>query len=219
VTKPKPRVRLERPSARRERDYQQAVLRSRALHRGYVVAGPTARAYHAYLRRARRDSQESFFVVDAESGGLAGAVDIKDIVRDAEVSGRLGYYALAPHAGKGFMREGLSLVIDRAFGGLGLHRLEANIQPGNRRSIALVEGLGFTREGEARGYLKIGSRWRDHERWVLLKEDWRGPLRHAPEARAYPSGSAVVSMALRSTNDECTPITPSMRVIFVSRNR
>ena len=52
------------------------------------------------------------------------------------------------------MREGLELVIERAFRELGLHRLEANIQPGNRRSIALVEGLGFRREGTARGLLE-----------------------------------------------------------------
>ena len=71
------------------------------------------------------------------------------------------------------MREGLQLVIERAFRELGLHRLEANIQPGNRRSIALVEGLDFRREGTARGFLKIGNRWRDHERWALLKEEWR----------------------------------------------
>jgi len=71
------------------------------------------------------------------------------------------------------MREGLTLAIGVAFRALGLHRLEANVQPGNRRSIALLEGLGFAREETARGYLKIGNRWRDHERWALLKEDWR----------------------------------------------
>ena len=71
------------------------------------------------------------------------------------------------------MAEGLALVIGRAFGELGLHRLEANVRRANRRSIALVRGLGFHREGVARGYLKIGGRWQDHERWALLKEDWR----------------------------------------------
>ena len=45
--------------------------------------------------------------------------------------------------------------------------------PAIGRSIALVRGLGFRREGKARGFLKIGNRWRDHERWALLKEDWR----------------------------------------------
>ena len=173
MTKPKLRVRLERPSARRESEYLKAVLRSRALHRGYVVAASIPREYRSYLRRTRRDNQESFFIIDAESSELAGVVNINDIVRGAELSGRLGYYAFVPHAGNGLMCEGLDLVIGRAFRELGLHRLEANIQAGNRRSIALVEGLGFTREGNARGFLKIGNRWRDHERWALLKEDWR----------------------------------------------
>jgi [ribosomal protein S5]-alanine N-acetyltransferase len=173
VTKRKPHVRLERPSAKRERDYLDAVLRSRALHRGYVVPSSTPREYRSYLRRSRRDNQESFFIVGLESGALIGVVNINDIVRHSELSGRLGYYAFVPHAGFGFMREGLRLVIGRAFREVGLHRLEANIQSGNRRSIALVEGLGFTREGNARGFLKIGNRWRDHERWALLKEEWR----------------------------------------------
>lgn len=173
MTEQKPRVRLERPSARRERDYLDAAKRSRALHRGYVVAAATPREYRAYLTRARGENQESFFVVDAQSGELAGVVNISEIVRHAELSGRLGYYAFVPHAGKGLMREGLRLVIGRAFRELGLHRLEANVQPGNRRSIELVQGLEFKREGRARGFLKIGTRWRDHERWALLKEDWR----------------------------------------------
>jgi ribosomal-protein-alanine N-acetyltransferase len=173
VSKPKPRVRLERPSARRERDYLQAALRSRALHRGFVVASSTPSEYHTYLRATRRANQESFFVIDAESGELAGVININDIVRHAQLSGRLGYYAFVPHAGNGLMREALASVIARAFGELGLHRLEANIQAGNRRSIALVEGLGFQLEGKARGFLKIGNRWRDHDRWALLREDWR----------------------------------------------
>jgi [ribosomal protein S5]-alanine N-acetyltransferase len=167
------RVRLERPTLRRAREYLAAVRRSRALHRGFVTTASTPEEYRDYLRRARRKNQESFFVVTAASGELAGVVNVNEIVRHSEQSGRLGYYALVPHAGSGLMREGLALVIDRAFGELGLHRLEANVQPSNRRSIALVRGLGFRREGVVRGYLKIGGRWQDHERWALLKEDWR----------------------------------------------
>ena len=171
--KSKPRVRLERPSARRGPEYLKAAVRSRPLHRGYVVLPATPDEYHAYLRRTRRANQESFFVIDALSGELAGVININEIVRGAELSGRLGYYAFVPHAAKGLMCEALSLVIERAFREIGLHRLEANIQAGNRRSITLVEGLAFRREGKARGFLKIGNRWRDHDRWALLKEDWR----------------------------------------------
>jgi ribosomal-protein-alanine N-acetyltransferase len=169
----KRRVFLERPSARRERDYLDAAHRSRALYRGFVIAAANPSEYRDYLRCTRRDSQEAFFVVAAESHELAGVVNINDIGREQEQSGRLGYYAFVPHAGAGLMREGLLHVISLAFLELGLHRLEANIQPANHRSIALVAGLGFQREGAARGYLKIGSRWREHERWSLLCADWR----------------------------------------------
>lgn len=167
----KARVHLEQPSARREREFLDGVLRSRALHRGFVVPPATPHEYRQYLRRSRRDSQESFFVIAPQSNVLAGVINVNDIVRYAEQSARLGYYAFAPLAGTGLMFAGLSLVVRVAFRELGLHRLEANIQRNNVRSIALVEGLGFKREGTARGFLKIGNRWRDHERWALLKDD------------------------------------------------
>ena len=71
------------------------------------------------------------------------------------------------------MTEGLKLVLRRAFGTLHLHRLEANIQPHNKSSLKLFHRLGFRREGYSPRYLKIGARWRDHERWALLVEEWR----------------------------------------------
>ena len=167
------RVYLERPSARREREFLDAALRSRALHRGFVAPPATVIEYREYLRRSRRAQQRSFFVVEPASHALAGVANVNDIVRDCEQSGRLGYYAFTPWAGAGLMRAGLQAVIGAAFGELKLHRLEANIQSNNVRSIALVESLGFEREGTSRGYLKIGNRWRDHERWALVKEQWR----------------------------------------------
>jgi [ribosomal protein S5]-alanine N-acetyltransferase len=166
-------VHLERPNLRREADYLAAVHRSRALHRPFVTCAATAREYRDYLRRTRRKNQESFFVVTAR-GELAGVINLNEIVRYAFQSAYLGYYAFAPHAGKGLMRAGFELVLAHAFGDLGLHRVEANIQPANKRSIAFVRSLGFRHEGLARRYLKIGGRWCDHEHWALLKEEWRG---------------------------------------------
>ncbi len=77
---------------------------------------------------------------------------------------------MSRYAAQGLMTEALQQAISFAFSDLGLHRLEANIQPGNSRSIALVKRLEFQKEGFSPRYLKIGGEWRDHERWALLAD-------------------------------------------------
>jgi ribosomal-protein-alanine N-acetyltransferase len=178
-----PRVYLERPSARREADFLTACRLSRALHRGLVAPVSTPEDYRAYLKRAAQPSQESFFVVAAGSHELAGAVNILDVNREGAPAGRLAWFAFAPHAGRGFMHLGLRAVIDVAFADLGLARLEADIEPRNRRSRALAERLGFGRDAGPQVARKIGSRWRMHERWTLSRD---GGARRAqePELRA-----------------------------------
>ena len=99
---------------------------------------------------------------------IAGVINITQIVMGAFCSGYLGYYAFSGFERHGLMREGLVQVLRHAFGVLKLHRLEANIQPGNRASIALVKACGFVKEGYSPRYLKINGRWRDHERWAVL---------------------------------------------------
>lgn len=151
-----------------------AVVRSRGLHRHFAHPPKDRHAYAAWLRRIRRPSTEGHLVIDDAQDALVGVININEVVKGAFESGYLGYYAFEPHAGRGLMHAGLRLVIARAFGELRLHRLEANIQPENVASIALVKRLGFSCEGFSPRYLKLGGRWRDHERWALLRENWRG---------------------------------------------
>jgi ribosomal-protein-alanine N-acetyltransferase len=99
--------------------------------------------------------------------------NLNEIVRGGLQSAYLGFYALEPHAGAGHMAAGVGALLRRAFGELHLHRVEANVQPDNTRSLALVERLGFRREGFSPRYLKVGGRWRDHVRLALLAEEWR----------------------------------------------
>ena len=108
-----------------------------------------------------------------DDGALAGVINFSEIVRGAFHSAYVGYYAFAGLAGDGYMTEGFALALDFAFRRLALHRVEANVQPANRRSIALVSRLGFEREGYSRRYVKISGRWRDHVRFAVLAEDWR----------------------------------------------
>jgi len=146
---------------------------SRALHRGWVAPPASSVAYAAWLQRLRGPAHVGFLACLVEDGVIAGVVNLNEIVRGSFQGAYLGYYANARLAGNGYMREALALALDQAFGALRLHRVEANIQPANQRSIALVESLGFHREGFSPRYLKIGGRWRDHERWALLREAWR----------------------------------------------
>ena len=115
---------------------------------------------------------ESYLICRNEDGALAGSASLGHIVFGNLRSAYLGYSAFVPHQRRGFMSEGLELVLRHAFGALALHRVEVNVQPDNARSIALAERLGFRREGYSPRYLKIGGRWRDHVRFAMLAEDW-----------------------------------------------
>ena len=163
-----------RPPRGDDRDaFLAAVRRSRTLHRPWVHPPATPAAFRAYIGRAASGTSALFLAFEAATDELVGVVNVSEIVRGVFRSAYLGYYGFLPHAGRGYMTEALTLVIARAFGPMKLHRLEANVQPRNRASIALVRRLGFMREGYSKRYLKIGGRWRDHERWALLAEDWK----------------------------------------------
>ena len=117
-----------------------------------------------------------------EDDAILGFFNLSQIVARPLQSAYLGYAVGKPFAGQGYMREGIELVLRHAFVTLRLHRVEANIQPGNHASIALARGAGFRREGFSPRYLKIGGRWRDHERWAILAEDWRRPTARRADA-------------------------------------
>jgi ribosomal-protein-alanine N-acetyltransferase len=150
---------------------------SRLLHRPWVYPPRTPLGWARYLRRSRRGEIIGHLLRRCDTEELVGVVNISEVVRGAFSSAYLGFYAHAKHARRGFMREGLRAVVARAFTGLRLHRLEANIQPANTASKALIKSLGFRREGFSKDYLKVGGRWRDHERWAITKEVWREQLR------------------------------------------
>jgi [ribosomal protein S5]-alanine N-acetyltransferase len=165
------RVIIRPPTLRDGPAFLAAVRRSRALHHPWVSPPDTRKKFEVYVKRMASDSHRGFLVFLRESGDLVGAIHLNHIIPGALQGAFLGYYAFTPHAGQGLMREGMQLVLKHAFHKLKLHRLEANIQPGNLASIALARSCRFVREGFSRRYLKVGRRWKDHERWVILAED------------------------------------------------
>jgi [ribosomal protein S5]-alanine N-acetyltransferase len=144
---------------------------SRRLHRPWTYPPERADQFDELYSRSRREDFLCLVAYEVEGGAITGVFTISQIVRGAFQSAYLGYYANQRHAGQGLMREAMEQVLDHAFGPLALHRLEANIQPGNQPSIALARGAGFRLEGFSPRYLLIGGQWRDHERYAITADE------------------------------------------------
>jgi len=171
--RPAGRVYLRTPARSDRAEFVNLMRASRAFQRPWATAPTDDEAFDAYLVDSRRPDFEAMLVCRREDRAILGFFNLSHITRGSLQSAYLGYAVASKFASQGYMREGLELVIREAFATLRLHRIEANIQPGNQASIALARGAGFAREGFSPRYLKIGGRWRDHERWAILAEDWR----------------------------------------------
>lgn len=159
-------VHLRRPTLFDFHDIKTAYKSSTSLHQPWAYPPED---YSTYLQQEGR-----FFVCLKATGQIVGTFNISNIIRGHFHSAYLAYEVFSPFQGKGYMRQGLALLLQEAFGNLNLHRLEANIQPENLPSIRLVAGAGFVKEGFSRQYLRIGGQeWKDHERWAIINEQWR----------------------------------------------
>jgi ribosomal-protein-alanine N-acetyltransferase len=178
-------VYLFAPSRDSADDFLAMTTSSRGFHEPWVFPPTDLTRYKAYLERLARGNAYGFLIARLDDDSVAGVININDVIMGGFLSGSLGYYAAAPYCGRGYMSEGLALVLDYAFGALDLHRIESNIQPNNAASLALVKRLGFRKEGFSPAFLRIDGEWRDHERWAMLNEEWM--------AAHHQDGTAPVS--------------------------
>jgi ribosomal-protein-alanine N-acetyltransferase len=164
----KPRVRLTPLADTDEAEFLAATQRSVRLHQRWVAPPATRNAFRAKVATMQGPVNHAFSVRRIDSGDLVGYIEITNVVHGVLRSAYLGYYAFAGHERQGLMKDGVLQTVRLAFTTLGLHRLEANVQPANVASIALVRSCGFSKEGYSPRYLKIRGRWRDHERWARV---------------------------------------------------
>jgi ribosomal-protein-alanine N-acetyltransferase len=171
------RVVLRPPRKKDSAEFVAVNRRSASFNRGLASPPTQAAQFDGYLKRSKKPDAACFLICRKEDGAIMGSIALSQIFRGGFLSAYLGYQIGAEFARQGYMTEAIQLMLRYAFTDLKLHRIEANIQPGNVASIALVKRAGFVREGYSRRYLKIGGRWRDHERWAILVEDWRKQLK------------------------------------------
>lgn len=109
-------------------------------------------------------------------GELVGFFSLNEVVRGAFESAYASWQVAEGRMGQGFGTEGVRALLDIAFDpepdGLALHRVQANIMPGNAASLRIAEKVGFRREGFAERYLRIAGRWEDHVMLALTSEEW-----------------------------------------------
>ncbi|HEX2829574.1 MAG TPA: GNAT family N-acetyltransferase [Burkholderiales bacterium] len=161
------RIHLRLPCLEDEDAFLEAVRRSRALHARRVAPPATRDEFRAFVGRAMQPTYRALLACTGD-GRLAGVINISEIVYGRFCSAYLGYYAFSGLDRQGLMREAVRAATRYAFRELKLHRLEANVQPDNAASLALVRACGFSKEGYSPRYLKIAGRWYDHERWAIL---------------------------------------------------
>lgn len=166
------KIELQFPSMSHKKIFVDFVRNNRNFHEPWVYVSGDPKFFDQYVRRIKMGKLLGFFVFTKDTKEFVGVVNLNSIRLDPFSSASLGYYADEKQSGKGYMKEAINLVLGHAFLKIGLNRVEANIQPGNKSSIALVKSVGFTKEGFSRNFLQIGDKYCDHERWAYLSEDF-----------------------------------------------
>lgn len=164
-------IKIRNPEESDSQEFLVAMNKSIDMHQPWTTAPLDQNEYDKFLLKSRSDNNNSFLI--SYNNQIAGVININEMILGAFKSAFLGYFGVKDFSGQGIMQKGMVLVINYAFKQLGLHRLEANIQPKNIKSINLVRKLGFTKEGYSSKYLFIDGEWRDHERWAITIENWK----------------------------------------------
>lgn len=140
----------------------------------------------AYASQRQRGRGYTFFLIDQSIPQLLGGISLTRVRHKGSKSATLGYWMGAPYANRGLMQKAVPAILDHAFDGLKLERVDAACLPGNARSIHLLKKCGFVYEGYARQYLEINGKREDHLLFARLKTDRNDPDIQAAKKTGKP---------------------------------
>lgn len=140
-----------------------------------VPAGGPPRPYdgpftEGYLEWLRED--DTVALLACVDGAYVGMVSFRDVSRPHDTA-EAGVHVVPDEQGEGYASEALSLLLDYAFDQFGLHKVVASVYAFNDASLALVESLGFTREGVHREEHFANGERHDVHYFGLLAREWR----------------------------------------------
>ncbi len=130
------------------------------------------------LKLRKDDQYYDLHVFEKKSGALIGVLALMQVVRGVSHSAFLGYSIYNTFWGCGFGKESVRAMLDIGFRDVGLHRIEAGIEPSNRRSILLARSLGLRKEGTKKRAIFMREEWVDLVIYSVTCEEfgikWRG---------------------------------------------
>lgn len=133
-------------------------------------------------QKKMRDNDEFYdlAVFKKSTGEIVGNVAAMNIVRSVTQTAFLGYFIHNNHWGNGYGKESVLAMIDIAFNQLKLHRIEAGVEPNNRRSILLAKSVGLRKEGLKKRVVHLRGGWQDLTMYSATCEDfgmkWKGQI-------------------------------------------
>lgn len=130
--------------------------------------------------------QDKFYdlaVFEKKSGELVGTVAAMDVLRGLGQTAYLGYFMHNRHWGKGYGKEATLAMIDIAFRDIKLHRIEAGIEPSNRRSIMLARSIGLRKEGLKKRAVFLRGKWNDLVMYSATCEEFGVKWKGVPKTR------------------------------------
>jgi len=119
-----------------------------------------------------KDEYYDYAIFHKKTGEIIGRVSAMNVIRSVTQSSFLGYFINNNHWGRGYGSEAVRGFVDVAFKELKLHRLEAGIEPTNKRSIRLIKSLGFRREGVKKRIVHLRGEWKDAVIYSATCEDF-----------------------------------------------
>ena len=165
-----PKIYLVKLRSSNEKEYLKSVHASLKSIEPWIQIPTTTKSFAKFLKEVSNSSDKAYLVRRLSDDALVGVIEIRDIFMGIFKCGYLIYYSFDGFRGQGYMKEGLKLIISKAFKKMQLHRLEANIQPTNEGSKGLAKTAGLLYEGYSPKFLKINGEWRDHERWAIIND-------------------------------------------------
>lgn len=125
---------------------------------------------HSVLKAEARSGTMLPFVIEVD-GVFRGQLTVGNVQRGALRNAWIGYWVDAEVVNGGVATAAVALAVDHCFSVVGLHRLEATVQPTNQPSQAVLTKAGFRREGLLQRYMDVDGAWRDHLLLALTAEE------------------------------------------------